>query len=119
MGVSASRHAPERSLRGRLVEEQRFDAPGLSEQLAAARANYAAAMRHFTAATEYHEQFTREAREFRELLPDDNQRAIIAQRAIDDCAYWDAETSAAEVRLTRIGRFALALRLNAQPDEIP
>src|SRR6186997_863544 len=106
MGVSASRHAPERSLRGRLVEEQRFDAPRLSEQLAAARTNYAAAMRHFTAAMEYHEQVIREAREFRELIPDDNQRAIIAQKASDDRAYWDAETSAAEARLARLGRFA-------------
>src|SRR6266508_6446987 len=86
----------------------RSDAPPLSQQLGEARARYAEAIRQIMEATAYNEQSIREPDEFRELVPDESQRALILQRAIQDCAYWDAEMSAAEIRLARLGRVAIA-----------
>ncbi|SRR6266545_4444748 len=97
-----------------MVVEQRFDAPILSEQLRAARAGYAEAMQQLIQATQYFEQFTHEAGEFRELVPDEAQRALIVGRALQDCAYWDAETSAGEIRLARLGRIALTFHMDGE-----
>ena len=100
-----------------MVGEQRFNAPALAEQLGAARVRYAEAMEHLIEATRYFDQFTDEAEEFRELVPDDKQRALIVGRALQDCAYWDAETSAGEIRLARLGRIALAFHIDKERQE--
>jgi len=93
----------------------RNDAPPLSQQLGEARARYAEAIRKLMEATAYYEQTMPEADEFCELVPDECQRALILQRAIQDCAYWDAESSAAEIRLARLGRIALRFHMDEKP----
>ena len=69
-----------------------------AQTTAEARARYAESLRQFAEANRFYEQILREADELRELVPDEMQRALITQRAIQDAAYWDAETSAAELR---------------------
>ncbi len=100
-----------------MVVEQRFNAPVLAEQLSAARVRYADAMQHLIDATQYFDQFTHEAAQFRELVPDEAQRALIVGRALQDCAYWDAETSAGDIRLARLGRIALAFHMDGDRQE--
>jgi hypothetical protein len=90
-------------------------APPLPQQIREARAHYADSLRQLAEATRFYEQTLREADELRELVPDETQRAFIMQRAIQDSAYWDAEASAAEIRLARLGRFALTLHMDGEP----
>ncbi len=81
----------------------RADAPPLAKQLGEARTRYAEAIQQLMEATEYYQHTIREDEAFCESVPDENERALMIQRAIQDCAYWDAEMMAAEIRLARLG----------------
>ena len=94
------------------MRDQPFDSSALVGQLTSARTRYAEAIRNLNEADRYYARFTHEAADFRELVPDEEQRALIVRAAFQDCAYWDAETNAAECRLASLGRCALALRMD-------
>ena len=81
--------------------------PSLSLQIVEARARYAEALQQLNEATSFYERNIPQGEELRDLIPDECQRALTIQKAIQDCAYWDAEVSAAEGRLARLGRIAL------------
>ena len=88
-------------------ESTRPDAFPLSQQISDARARYAEALQQLSDATCFYERTIPKGDELRNLIPDEGQRALTIQKAIQDCAYWDAEASAAEIRLARLGRIAL------------
>ena len=89
----------------------RSDAPSLAHQISEARTRYAEAIQQLMEATEYYEQTIGEDDDFCESVPDESERALVIQRAIEDCAYWDAEMTASEIRLARLGRVALAFHM--------
>ena len=88
-------------------ESSRPDASPLPQQVGEARARYAEALQQLSDATCFYERTIPKGDELRNLIPDECQRALTIQKAIRDCAYWDAEASAAEIRLARLGRIAL------------
>jgi len=87
-------------------------APTLAQQIREARARYAEALQRLEEATRFYQQFTLEADDFRKLVSDESQRAHIVRRGIESCAHWDAETSAAEIRLARLGRIAIVFHMD-------
>ena len=101
------------------MTEHRGDASTLLQQLTEARARYAESLQRLSEATEFAGRFVREADAFRELVPDRHERGLIVRRAIRDRAYWDAESSAAEIRLARLGRMVVACRMGGAPQEYP
>jgi len=82
-------------------------APPLSRQIREARARYAEALQQLSEATSFYERNIPKGDELLDLIPDECKRALTIQKAIEDCAHWDAEVSATEIRLARLGRIAL------------
>src|SRR5438552_13583965 len=81
----------------------------LSRQIREARAHYAESRRELDEAIRFYDQTIGEIGAFCELVPDELQRSLIRRRAIRDCAYWDAETSAAAIRLASLARHSVSL----------
>ena len=96
------------------MRDQPLDFAALAAQLTSARTRYAEAIGNLTEANRYYARFAHEAAAFRGLVPDEEQRTLIVRTALQDCAYWDAETNASESQLACLGRFALALRMDAE-----
>ncbi len=95
----------------------RADAPPLLRQIREAQRRYAEAIQQLTEATEHYEQTIGDEKAFRELVPDECQRVLIIQRAIQDCAYWDAEMNAAEIRLARLARATLMFHMEGELED--
>ena len=79
----------------------------LPRQVDEARARYAEALQQLNEATCFYERTVPKGDQLRNLFPDERERALTIQKAIQDCACWDAEASAAEIRLARLARIAL------------
>jgi hypothetical protein len=86
---------------------EEFRAPSLRRQIADAQEQYAYAYERLTKAAAFYKNILAESEQVRRLFPD-AARSCLAEAAIQNCAYWDAEASAAEIRLARIGRIAVA-----------
>lgn len=84
-----------------------FCAPSLRRQISDAQEQYAYAYERLTKAVAFYKHILAESEQIRRLFPD-TPRSCLAEAAIQNCAYWDAEASAAEIRLARIGRIAVA-----------
>jgi len=89
----------------------RSGAPPLAHQIGEARTRYAEAIQQLMEATEYYQQTIGQDDDFCESVPDESERALLIQQAIQDCAYWDAEMTASEIRLARLGRVALTFHM--------
>jgi hypothetical protein len=102
---------PKNGLRGGSIvlvnELSRPEVSTLPRQIDEARARYAEALEQLNEATCFYERTVPKGDDLRDLFPDECERALAIQKAIQDCAYWDAEASAAEIRLARLGRIAL------------
>ena len=90
-------------------------APPLSAQISQARARYAEALDQLNEATAFYERNIPQGDGLRDLIPDERERALTVRKAIEDCAYWDAEVSAAEIRLARLARIALKFSSVGEP----
>ena len=90
-----------------LNQVSRPEVSSLPRQIDEARARYAEALQQLNEATCFYERTVPKGDQLRALFPDERERALTIQKAIQDCAYWDAEASAAEIRLARLGRIAL------------
>lgn len=86
---------------------EEFSAPSLRCQIADAQEKYAYAYERLTKAAAFYKNILAESEQIQRLFPD-APRSYLAEAAIQNCAYWDAEASAAEIRLARIGRIAVA-----------
>ena len=98
-----------------ISELSRPDTSPLPRQIDEARARYAEALQQLSEATAFYERTIPQGDELRDRIPDEGQRALTIQKAIQDCAYWDAEASAAEIRLARLGRIALKFGRIGEP----
>jgi hypothetical protein len=93
---------------------EKFRAPSLRRQIADAQEQYAYSYDRLTKAAAFYKNVLTESEQIRRLFPD-APRSGLAEAAIQNCAYWDAEASAAEIRLARIGRIAVAFDVVEEP----
>jgi len=93
---------------------EEFSAPSLRRQIDEARAQYLHAFRRLTESAACYKNVLARSEQVRRLFPD-APRSRLAEAAIQNCAYWDAEASAAEIRLARLGRIAVAFDETGEP----
>jgi hypothetical protein len=91
-----------------------FRAPSLTAQIDEARAQYQHAYARLTEAAAFYKEILKQNERLRRVLPGAHGSRL-AEGAIQDCAYWDAEASAAEIRLARLARIAVAFDAIDEP----